>query len=185
MCCPFSFDWCKHLCNWYSLQDRVLTALEKSSLCPFPISIHMPIHEKIAIIVFTFVCSSITPEETYSVYAFMFDFFYSACLRFTHVVMCISSLFLSCWVYHVTMPQFVYLFSCWWTPVLFPDLGYYESSYYEHSILVYMLPKQALLWTFLYRVLCVYICMDIYSLLLNKYLEVEFVPRLYVYLPFK
>lgn len=48
---------------------------------------------------------------------------------FIHIVVCISSLFFYCQVvFHwMNIPQFLYLFSCWWTFGLFPGLTPHEK----------------------------------------------------------
>ena len=42
-----------------------------------------------------------------------------------------------CWVLFnfMTIWQFPYPFTCWWTFGLFPVLGYYELTYHEHSFM--------------------------------------------------
>lgn len=55
-------------------------------------------------------------------------------LRFLYVVAYINYSFYYWLIFHcVDIPQFVYLFTCWWTFEMFPVWDYSESSCFEYS----------------------------------------------------
>lgn len=106
--------------------------------------------------------------------AFVFNFFYPACLRIIHVFACLGRLFLC------IAEQY--------------SIVWIEHDWFIHSFVdghlcyfqILTITNQATVNTLLQFVcVCVVVCVYIYSFFLNKYLVVEFVHRLCVCLFFK
>ena len=136
MHCSFSSEWCRHLCKPHPYHDKVFTSpdflVSLSNQATHPCSWW---NHCCSYFHHSLVCSSPSLEGNHTVCVLLcLISFTLSCLRFIHVVVCISSLFLFyCWV----------VFHGLFTVLLLMDT----------SVIAYVwLLWIKLLWNFLYKV---------------------------------